>query len=87
MGTLRIRADTYIWTIGGERRRETSAILVDVAILFIETAIVVSRVISVCNTRVTRGKDDTDTLQCQLHPLAALSFLVKPRKRAFNLAV
>jgi hypothetical protein len=89
-GTLRGRAafvNTYIWTIGGERRRESSAILVDVAELIIETAVVVSRVVSVRNTGVTRGKDNTDTLQCQLHPLTALSFLVEPRKRAFNLAV
>jgi hypothetical protein len=90
MGTLRGRAtfgDTYIWTIGGEGRRESSAILVDVAKLIIETAVVVSRVVSVRNTGVARGKYNTDTLQCQLHPLAALSFLVESRKRAFNLTV
>ena len=63
---------TYIWTIGGERRRESSAILIDVAKLIIETAVVVSRVVSVRNTRVARGKDNTNTLQCQFHPLAAL---------------
>ena len=78
---------TYIWTVGWERRRESSAILVDVAILLIETAVIVSRVVSVRNTRVTRGKDNTDTLQRQLHPLTALSFLVESRKRAFILAV
>jgi hypothetical protein len=78
---------TYIWTVGWERRRESSAILVDVAIVLIETAVIVSRVVSVRNTRVTRGKDNTDTLQRQLHPLTALSFLVESRKRTFNLAV
>lgn len=78
---------TDVGTVCRERRREACSSLVDIAVLRVETAVVVPRIVPVGNTRVTRGKDDTDTLQRQFHPFTALTLLVELRKGTFNLAV
>jgi hypothetical protein len=83
----RMVGGTYVGTVGRERRRETGAVLIDVPLLRVQTAVVVSRVVPVGYTRVSRSEDDTDTLQRQLHPLATLALLVESRECTFNLAV
>ena len=79
--------NTYIGTVCREGRREPFSVLFDIAVLRVEAAVVVARVVPVGNARVTRGKDDAHTLQRQLHPLAALAFLVELGQSTLDLAV
>lgn len=68
-----------VGAIDREARRELGAIGINIAILGVDAAVVVSRIVSVCHTRVAGSKDDGYSLETKFHPFMALSFLVKAR--------
>ncbi len=76
-----------VGAVGGERRREAGTVGINIAVFGVEAAVVVSRVVPVCNTRVSGSEDDTHTLESKFHPFTALSLLVELWKCAFDLAI